>query len=124
MGHDVSQGGSENKAAKIDHACPLADNGKHFIGDPFRQSGLGEHHADDDGPKDKENRRVHEVLERHLGRADKKKRLHHSDSQTGDADRHNLKHPPGCGQQKKGNGPLALHAQQKMFSLRINRIRP
>jgi hypothetical protein len=50
-------------------------DGQHFVGQPFGQPGFGENQADDDGTENEHDRRVHEILEGHLGRPDQKQGL-------------------------------------------------
>ncbi len=110
MGHDMGQGRSHNKAAEIDHTGFFADNGEHLVGNTFGKPCLGENHTNDNGTKDKENGRIHEILECHLRITNHKECLEKTDSETGDTNRHHLKNPPCCCQCKNGQGTFGLCA--------------
>ncbi len=124
MGHDVGQKGRDHKAAQIDHGRSLSHDHEHLEGQAFGDADLGEYRADDQGSENEEHRRIHEILERICCRPDKKQGLDDPDGDTGHADGQHLENPPGPGQKKQGQGPLALLAQDKMLACRIDGIRP
>ncbi len=120
MGHDEGHCRGHGERTQVDMCGSLADQAQHRVGHAMGEAGYRKCLADDDRPNDEPDGRVQIVGKRSPRVANQKKRLDDRDGNAGDADRHDLEHPPGRRQPEQAECELALGREFKRLAHRVH----